>query len=91
MNEDRALFLISDIVDAVLRRVKDPLEAVKVLEDYGFEPEELVEDFDIPVEYVPNYKTEEEREAELREIDIEMEKIMNEMCKKYGISIDNED
>lgn len=91
MDEDRALFLISDIVDAVLRREKDPLEAVKVLEDYGFEPEELVENFDIPVEYVPNYKSKEEREAEAIEIDIEMKKIMNEMCKKYGISIDDED
>lgn len=91
MDETRALLLLSDIVDAVLRRFPDPLEAVKVLEDYGFEPEELVENFDIPVEYVPNYKTEKEREAEAIEIDIEMKKIMNEMREKYGISIDDED
>ena len=60
MDETRALLLLSDIVDAVLRKFPAPLEAVKVLEDYGFEPEELVENFDIPVEYVPNYKTEED-------------------------------
>ena len=88
MDETRALFLLSDIVDAVLRRVPDPLEAVKVLEDYGFEPEELVENFDVPVEYVPNYKTEEEREKEL-EIALREDAIRT--FKKYDILSDDED